>query len=96
MLTLEQFKAARATLRGVIRTTSLIHSPALSRACGNQVYLKPENMQVTGAYKIRGAYLRSAPSARRRKPGASSPPPPATTPRGWPMPPRRRGCPPPS
>ena len=29
MLTLEQFKAARATLRGVIRTTSLIHSPAL-------------------------------------------------------------------
>lgn len=58
MLTLEQFKAARATLRGVIRTTSLIHSPALSRACGNQVYLKPENMQVTGAYKIRGAYYK--------------------------------------
>ena len=56
MLTLEQFKAARATLQGVIRTTSLIHSPALSKACGNQVYLKPENMQVTGAYKIRGAY----------------------------------------
>ena len=46
MLTLEQFKAARATLQGVIRTTSLIHSPALSKACGNQVYLKPENMQV--------------------------------------------------
>ena len=58
MLTLEQFKAARATLRGVIRTTSLIHSPALSKACGNQVYLKPENMQVTGAYKIRGAYYK--------------------------------------
>ncbi len=36
MLTLEQFKAARATLQGVIRTTSLIHSPALSKACGNQ------------------------------------------------------------
>ena len=32
MLTLEQFKAARATLQGVIRTTSLIHSPALSKA----------------------------------------------------------------
>ena len=58
MLTLEQFKAARATLQGVIRTTSLIHSPALSKACGNQVYLKPENMQVTGAYKIRGAYYK--------------------------------------
>ena len=71
MLTLEQFKAARATLQGVIRTTSLIHSPALSKACGNQVYLKP----VISAAPI---------------------PPPATTPRGWPMPPRRRGSPPPS
>ena len=58
MLTLEQFKAARSTLRGVIRDTSLIHSVALSKALGNQVYLKPENMQVTGAYKIRGAYYK--------------------------------------
>lgn len=58
MLTLEQFKAARSTLHGVIRNTSLIPSPALSKATGNQVYLKPENMQVTGAYKIRGAYYK--------------------------------------
>ena len=49
MLTLEQFKAARATLQGVIRTTSLIHSPALSKACGNQVYLTPANRKVKGA-----------------------------------------------
>ena len=55
-MTLDQFKAARSVLQGVIRTTNLIHSPALSKSCGNQVYLKPENMQVTGAYKIRGAY----------------------------------------
>lgn len=96
MLTLEQFKAARATLQGVIRTTSLIHSPALSKACGNQVYLKPENMQVTGAYKIRGAYYKISTLSEEEKAGASSPPPPATTPRGWPMPPRRRGSPPPS
>ena len=75
MLTLEQFKAARATLRGVIRTTSLIHSPALSRACGNQVYLKPENMQVTGAYKIRGAYYKISTLSEEEKSGASSPPP---------------------
>lgn len=55
MLTLDQFKEARAVLRGVIRPTDLVYSPALSKGCGNNVYLKPENMQVTGAYKIRGA-----------------------------------------
>lgn len=55
MLTLDQFKDARSILRGVLRSTDLIHSPALSKSCGNQVYLKPENLQVTGAYKIRGA-----------------------------------------
>ncbi len=58
MLTLEQFKAARATLQGVIRPTNLIYSPVLSRNYRNQIYLKPENMQVTGAYKIRGAYYK--------------------------------------
>lgn len=58
MLTLEQFRAARNVLQGVIRETNLLHSPALSRACGNNVYLKPENMQITGAYKIRGAYYK--------------------------------------
>ena len=58
MLTLDKFKAARSVLQGVIRETNLLHSPALSRACGNNVYLKPENMQVTGAYKIRGAYYK--------------------------------------
>ncbi|MBO5918070.1 MAG: threonine ammonia-lyase [Oscillospiraceae bacterium] len=58
MLTLDKFKAARSVLQGVIRETALLHSPALSRACGNNVYLKPENMQITGAYKIRGAYYK--------------------------------------
>ena len=58
MLTLEQFKEARNVLQGVLRPTPLIHSPYLSKSCGNRVYLKPENMQVTGAYKIRGAYYK--------------------------------------
>ena len=58
MPTLEQFKAARSVLQGVIRPTNLIYSPALSKNCGNRVYLKPENMQITGAYKIRGAYYK--------------------------------------
>ena len=55
MMTLEDFKAARRVLDGVISPTHLVYSPAFSKASGNQVYLKPENMQVTGAYKIRGA-----------------------------------------
>ena len=58
MLTLERFKEARNVLQGVLRPTPLIHSPYLSKSCGNNVYLKPENMQVTGAYKIRGAYYK--------------------------------------
>lgn len=58
MMTLEAFKSARRVLEGVLHPTRLIHSPALSRACGNNVYMKPENMQVTGAYKIRGAYFK--------------------------------------
>ena len=45
-------------LSGVIRNTSLVYSPAFSKATGNQIYIKPENMQVTGAYKIRGAYYK--------------------------------------
>ena len=55
-MTLEAFKAARNVLSGVILDTRLVYSPAFSKATGNQVYIKPENMQVTGAYKIRGAY----------------------------------------
>ena len=58
MLTLDAFKRARKVLQGVLRPTTLIYSPYLSKLCGNHVYLKPENMQVTGAYKIRGAYFK--------------------------------------
>ena len=58
MMTLEDFKAARKVLDGIIAETHLISSPALSKATGNQVYLKPENMQITGAYKLRGAYFK--------------------------------------
>ena len=60
MLTLEQFKEARAVLRGVISDTALVHSKYFSALCGNEVYLKPENLQVTGAYKIRGAYYKTS------------------------------------
>ena len=67
MPTLEQFKNARSVLKGVIRETSLIDYPALSKGCGNRVYLKPENMQVTGAYKIRGAYYKISTLSQEEK-----------------------------
>ena len=67
MPTLEQFKNARSVLQGVIRNTNLIYSPALSKGCGNRVYLKPENMQVTGAYKIRGAYYKISTLTQEQK-----------------------------
>ena len=58
MLTLKEFKEARSVLSGVLRPTNLVYSAAFSKATGNHVYIKPENMQVTGAYKIRGAYYK--------------------------------------
>ena len=67
MLTIERFKEARSTLRGVINETELVHSKYLSGLYGNQVYLKPENMQVTGAYKIRGAYFKTSRLTQEQK-----------------------------
>ena len=58
MMTLDQFKAARNVLQGVLHPTDLMYSPFFSKTTGNHVYIKPENMQVTGAYKIRGAYFK--------------------------------------
>ncbi len=67
MLTLESFKAARSVLQAVLRPTPLIHSPYLSKVCGNSVYLKPENMQATGAYKLRGAYYKISTLSQEEK-----------------------------
>lgn len=55
MLTLEDFRAARELLSGILLDTSLVYSPYFSKSSGNRVYLKPENLQLTGAYKVRGA-----------------------------------------
>ncbi|RHM61457.1 threonine ammonia-lyase [Coprobacillus sp. AF33-1AC] len=56
MLKLEDFQAAKKRVDEVIMETKLIHSEAFSDECGNDVYIKPENLQKTGAFKIRGAY----------------------------------------
>lgn len=56
MLTLEKFEEASEVVKKVTQETKLIYSDFYSSQTGNKVYLKPENMQFTGAYKLRGAY----------------------------------------
>ena len=58
MLTLDKFEEAYNTVQKVVNQTKLIYSDFFSAQSGNKVYLKPENLQVTGAYKIRGAYYK--------------------------------------
>ena len=58
MLTLEKFEEASEIVKKVTSETKLIYSEFLSNQTGNKVYLKPENMQLTGAYKLRGAYYK--------------------------------------
>ena len=58
MLTIEKFEEAYEVVHKVVHPTTLIESEFFSQSCGNKVYLKPENMQLTGAYKIRGAYYK--------------------------------------
>lgn len=56
MLSLEKFEEASDVVKKVTLETKLVYSDFLSNQTGNRVYLKPENMQLTGAYKLRGAY----------------------------------------
>ena len=56
MLTLPAFEAACEAVKKVTQETRLIYSKYFSDHTGNKVYFKPENMQLTGAYKLRGAY----------------------------------------
>ncbi|MBR7045704.1 MAG: threonine ammonia-lyase [Lachnospiraceae bacterium] len=57
-LTLEKFEEACETVKQVTLDTELIYSDYFSALTGAKVYLKPENMQRTGAYKVRGAYYK--------------------------------------
>ena len=58
MLTLREFEEASEIVKRVTNETKLIYSDYFSEKTGNKVYLKPENMQFTGAYKVRGAYYK--------------------------------------
>ncbi|MBQ6408755.1 MAG: threonine ammonia-lyase [Butyrivibrio sp.] len=57
-MTLEKFEEAYEDVKKVTLETKLIYSDYWSSATGNKVYLKPENLQRTGAYKVRGAYYK--------------------------------------
>ena len=58
MLTLEKFEEASEKVKEATLPTDLVYSEYFSSQTGNKVYLKPENMQFTGAYKVRGAYYK--------------------------------------
>ncbi|WP_418746933.1 threonine ammonia-lyase [Frisingicoccus sp.] len=58
MLTLEKFEEASERLSRVLLETKLVYSDYFSEQTGAKVYFKPENMQFTGAYKLRGAYYK--------------------------------------
>lgn len=57
---LENVRKAAANLDGVLRKTELIYSEFFSKETGNRIYIKPENLQRTGSFKIRGAYNKVA------------------------------------
>ena len=70
MLTLDKFEEASEVVKRVTKDTKLQYSKFLSDATGNKVYLKPENMQLTGGYKLRGAdYKMSTLSEEERSKG---------------------------
>ncbi|MDY3842769.1 MAG: pyridoxal-phosphate dependent enzyme, partial [Prevotella sp.] len=56
MMNLDEFYKARYVLSKILRRTDLVHAPKLNPA--SDIYLKPENLQITGSFKIRGAYYK--------------------------------------
>ena len=69
-LTIEKFEEAFQKVSEVVSPTPLVYSEFFSKLYGNRIYLKPENIQHTGAYKIRGAYYKiSTLSEEERKRG---------------------------
>jgi len=70
MIDLQEIKKAREKVKDIVLNTPFAKAPLLSQRCGANVYLKKENLQLTGAYKIRGAYNKiSSLSESERKKG---------------------------
>lgn len=60
MINLEKIKEAKKRLDKVIYKTPFAYAPILSQKVGNEIYLKKENLQITGAFKLRGAFNKIA------------------------------------
>ena len=60
MIELEKIKKAKNRLDGIIHTTPFSYAPNLSKFCDNNIYLKKENLQTTGSFKLRGAFNKIA------------------------------------
>lgn len=58
MMTLDKFEEASERVKEVVLPTNLIYSEYYSKQTGGKIYFKPENLQYTGAYKVRGAYYK--------------------------------------
>lgn len=58
MMTLDKFEEASERVKEVVLPTNLIYSEYYSMQTGGKIYFKPENLQYTGAYKVRGAYYK--------------------------------------
>jgi threonine dehydratase len=56
MVTIKDIKEAKQALKGVIKKTPFSYAPILSRVTNAQIFIKKENLQNTGAFKIRGAF----------------------------------------
>ena len=70
MLSLDKFEDATELVKRVTLETKLVYSEYFSNQLDNKIYLKPENMQYTGAYKVRGAYYKIStmtPEERERR-----------------------------
>lgn len=76
-------KEAQERLKGVAQKTGLSYSNSVSDLAGCEVYLKLENLQRTGSFKLRGAYNKVASLTPEEREKASSPLRPETTPRAW-------------
>ena len=60
MITLKDIKEAKVNLEGIILQTPLAYAPILSKELNAQIYLKEDNLQLTGSFKIRGAFNKLA------------------------------------
>ncbi|MBC2723940.1 threonine ammonia-lyase [Desulfosporosinus sp.] len=66
-ISIDDIIKAKATLQGISYKTALVHNPSLSDLSGNQVYVKMENLQRTGSFKLRGAYNKIAHLSEKQK-----------------------------